>query len=49
MVTLLKSLIIICSVVVFTYAASLAMHGNLEMEVIMNDVTNFKAFLTNLR
>ena len=49
MITLLKLLIIISALLVFIYAASLAMQGDLEMEVIMKDVTTFKAFLPNLR
>jgi uncharacterized protein (UPF0333 family) len=47
MVSLLKLIIIVASVMALIYAAGLAMQGDLEMEVIMQDYAIAKAYLIN--
>jgi hypothetical protein len=43
MVSILKALIVLGALVAFTYAAALALQGNLEMEIIMRDFNHVKA------
>jgi hypothetical protein len=45
MVAILKTLIILGAFVTFTYAAALALQGNLEMEIILHDFNLVKAGL----
>ena len=45
MVTILKAFIVLGALLAFTYAAALALQGNLEMEVIMRDFNAVKAGL----
>ncbi len=45
MVSLLKTIIIVVSLAAFVYAASLAIQGDLESEIIMRDYVLLKAYL----
>ena len=45
MISLLKALIMVLALLAFIYAASLAMQGNLEAEIIMRDYLTAKAFV----
>ena len=47
MISLLKALIMVLALLAFIYAASLAMQGNLEAEIIMRDYITAKFFVIN--
>ncbi len=46
MISLLKTLIIVLALLAFIYAATLAMQGNLESEIIMRDYITAKSYLS---
>lgn len=47
MVTLLKFIIIVASIMALIYAAGLAMQGDLEMEIIMRDYFIVKTYVAS--